>query len=99
MPREIDWLIVLIGGYAGVGLIVFANRVPFVNLWDRVGYGLLIFHLDGSVLLHAYMLFVGNHDALRVFPYGYSYFAVAYFIGLGLYVRRLNDRLYKERRA
>ena len=99
MPREVDWFIVVIGGYAGVGLIVFASRVPFENLWDRVGYGLLIFHLDGSVGLHAYMLFAESHAALRVFPYGYSFFAVAYFIGLGLYVRRLNARLYEQQRA
>ncbi len=94
MPTEVSWLIVVIGGYAGVGLIVFANRVPFENLWDKVGYGLLIFHLDGSVVFHAYMLFAGSHDALRVFPYWYSFLAVGYFIGLGLYVRRLNNRLY-----
>ncbi len=99
MPTEVDWFIVVIGGYAGVGLIVFANRVPFENLWDKVGYGLLIFHLDGSVVFHAYMLFAGSHDALRVFPYWYSFLAVGYFIGLGLYVHRLNNRLYKERRS
>ena len=98
IPTEVDWLIVVIGGYAGVGLVLFANRVPFVNLWDKVGYGLLIFHLNGSVLLHAYMLFVESHDALLIFPYWYSFLAVGYFIGLGLYVRRLNDTLYRELR-
>ena len=98
MPTEVDWLVVVIGGYAGVGLIVFANRVPFENLWDKVGYGLLIFHLDGSVVFHVYMLFAGTHDALRVFPYWYSFLAVGYFIGLGLYVLRLNKRLYKKQR-
>ena len=99
MPYEVDWAVVVIGGYAGVGLIVFFNRVPFENLWDKVGYGLLIFHLDGSVVFHAYMLFAGSHDALQVFPYWYSFLAVGYFIGLGLYVHRLNNRLYKERRS
>ncbi len=98
MPTAVDWLIVVIGGYAGVGLIVFASRVPFENVWDKVGYGLLIFHLDGSVVFHAYMLFTGSHDALRVFPYWYSFLAVGYFVALGLYVRRLNRRLYKETR-
>ena len=99
MPTEVDWVVIVIGGYAGVGLIVFANRVPFENLWDKVGYGLLIFHLDGSVVVHAYMLFTGSHDFLGLFPYWYSFLAVGYFIGLGLYVRRLKNRLYKERRS
>ncbi len=44
------------------------------------------------------MLFAESQDALRVFPYWYSFLAVAYFIGLGLYVRRLNGRLYEEER-
>ncbi len=99
MPNSVDWVVVFIGGYAGVGLIVFANRVPFENLWDKVGYGLLIFHLDGSVVFHVYLLFAGSHDALRVFPYWYSFLAVGYFVGLGLYVHRLNNRLYKERHS
>ena len=100
MPNTVvDWVVVVIGGYAGVGLIVFANRVPFEHLWDKVGYGLLIFHLDGSVVFHVYLLFAGSHDAMRVFPYWYSFLAVGYFIGLGLYVHRLNNRLYKERRS
>ena len=76
MPTEVDWVVVVIGGYAGVGLIVFANRVPFENLWDKVGYGLLIFHLDGSVVFHAYMLFAGSHDALRVFLYCSSFLSL-----------------------
>ena len=99
MPNAVHWVVVVIGGYAGVGLIVFANRVPFENLWDKVGYGLLIFHLDGSVVFHAYILIAGSNDVLRIFPYWYSFLAVAYFIGLGLYVHRLNNRLYEERRS
>ncbi len=94
MPFEADWLIVIIGGYAGLGLIVYANRIPFHGLLDKIIYGLLIFHLDGSVIFHAYILWVGSHEVLNVFSYGYSFFAVAYFVGLGYYVLRLNKRLY-----
>jgi len=94
IPLEADWLVVIIGGYACVGLIVYANKIPFVNLWDKIFYGLLIFHLDGSVILHAYILYVGNHDVLSIFSYTYSYFAVGYFLGLGYYVLTLNQRLY-----
>ena len=100
MPFEADWLIVIIGGYAGLGLIVYANRIPFHGLLDKIIYGLLIFHLDGSVIFHAYILWVGSHEVLNVFSYGYSFFAVAYFIGLGYYVLRLNKRLYgKQQKA
>ncbi len=100
MPFEADWLIVIIGGYAGLGLIVYANRIPFHGLLDKIIYGLLIFHLDGSVVLHAYILWVGSHEVLNVFSYGYSFFAVAYFIGLGYYVLSLNKRLYgKQQKA
>lgn len=100
MPFEADWLVVIIGGYAGLGLIVYANRIPFHGLLDKIIYGLLIFHLDGSVILHAYILWVGSHEVLNVFSYEYSFFAVAYFGGLGYYVLRLNKRLYgKQRKA
>ena len=94
IPFEADWLVVTVGGYAGIGLIIYANRVPFQNLFDKIIYGLLIFHLDGSVILHTYILWVGSHEILGVFSYGYSYFAVAYFMGFGYYVLRLKKRLY-----
>ncbi len=94
MPFEADWLVVIIGGYAGLGLIAYANRIPFHGLLDKIIYGLLIFHLDGSVILHAYILWVGSHEVLNVFSYGYSFFAVGYFVGLGYYVLKLNKRLY-----
>ncbi len=96
IPFEADWLVVIVGGYAGLGLIVYANRIPFQNLVDKIIYGLLIFHLDGSVILHAYILWVGSHQVLNVFSYGYSVFAVAYFMGFGYYVLSLNKRLYRK---
>lgn len=96
IPFEADWLIVVVGGYAGLGLIIYANRIPFKNIWDKIIYGLLIFHLDGSVILHAYILFTGSHDVLNIFPYWYSFIAVGYFLGLGYYVFTLNKRLYRK---
>lgn len=95
IPLEIDWFIVVIGGYGGLGLIIFANKILFKNVWDKIAYGLLIFHLDGSVILHAYILFVGNHDILNIFPYWYSFIAIGYFLALGLYVINLNKKLYR----
>ncbi len=96
MPFEADWLVVIIGGYAGIGLIIYASKIPFQNLFDKIIYGLLIFHLDGSVILHAYILWAGTHEVLNVFSYGYSFFAVTYFMGLGYYVLRLQKRLYRK---
>ena len=95
IPFEIDWFIVVIGGYGGLGLIIFANKIPFKNVWDIIAYGLLIFHLDGSVILHAYLLFIGNHDILNIFPYWYSFIAIGYFLALGFYVFNLNKKLYR----
>ena len=99
MPFEADWLVVIIGGYAGIGLIIYDHRIPFQNLFDKIIYGLLIFHLDGSVILHTYILWVGNHEVLNVFSYEYSFFAVAYFMGFGCYVLRLQKRLYGKQRS
>jgi len=95
IPFEVDWLIIIIGGYAGLGLIIYAKRIPFKNIWDKIIYGLLIFHLDGSVILHTYILVTGSHDILKIFPYWYSFIAIGYFLGLGLYVFNLNKRLYR----
>ncbi len=94
IPVEVDWVVVTLGGYGGLGLIIFAQRIPFKNVWDKIAYGLLIFHLDGSVILHTYILWVGSHDVLRIFPYWYSWIAIGYFLGLGGYVLHLNRRLY-----
>ena len=94
IPYEVDWLVVIIGGYAGLGLILYANKIQFQGLWDKITYGLLVFHLDGSVLLHGYILWVGSHEVLNIFSYTYSFFAIVYFVGLGYYVYRLNKRLY-----
>jgi hypothetical protein len=95
IPDAVDWVVVIVGGYAGLGLIVFANRIPFKSIWDKIAYGLLIFHLDGSVIVHAYILIVGDNRVLSIFPYWYSFLAVGYFAALGVYVLNLNKRLYR----
>ena len=96
IPLEIDWFIVVLGGYGGLGLIIFADKILFKNVWDKIAYGLLIFHLDGSVILHAYILFTGNHNILNIFPYWYSFIAIGYLLALGFYVFTLNKRLYRK---
>ena len=92
IPFEVDWFIVVIGGYGGIGLIVYAGKISYKNIWDKIFYALLILHLDGSVIVHAYLISAGNHNALQVFPYWYSAVAIGYFVALGLYVLRLIKR-------
>ena len=94
IPFVVDWVIVILGGYGGVGLILFHNHISFKNIWDRIAYNLLIFHLMGSVILHTYVLFKGDHSVLNIFPYWYSFIAIVYFIAFGFYVFHLNKRLY-----
>jgi hypothetical protein len=97
MPVEVDCVVVTVGGYAGLGLIIFARQIPFNSVWDKIAYGLLIVHLDGSVIVHAYILYSGNHSVLGVFPYWYSFVAIGYFLALGLYVLNLNKRLARRK--
>ncbi len=95
IPWEVDWVIVILGSYGGLGLILFSHKVPFRNIWDKMAYGVLIFHLVGSVVVHAYILIKENHEVLRVFPNWYSFLAVGYFVALGVYVFNINKRLYR----
>ena len=99
IPWVVDWVIVVLGGYGGLGLIIFIKKIIFKNIWDKIAYGLLLFHLNGSVIIHAYILLKESHSVLTIFPYWYSCVAVAYFIMLGMYVINLNKRLYHIDRA
>lgn len=94
IPFEVDWLIVILGGYGGAGLILFHKHISFKNIWDKIAYALLIFHLIGSVILHTYILVEGDHSILNIFPYWYSFIAIGYFIAFGIYVIHLNKRFY-----
>ena len=95
MPVQVDWVVVLLGGYAGLGFLVFVKSISFKNNWDRFAYTLLIFHLLGSVALHLYILIANDREIIGIFPYWYSYIAVAYFAALGYYVLGLNKRFYR----
>jgi len=34
MPAEVDWTVVLLGGYAGVGFLVFVKSISFESNWE-----------------------------------------------------------------
>lgn len=79
MPFWIDWALVVLGTYGGLGLIFFAKEVAWRGAWEKVVHGAITTHLLISVLVHAWTIAVANHEFFTNFPYEYSYFAVAYF--------------------
>lgn len=79
MPFWVDWALVVLGTYGGVGLVLFASSVAWRGAWEKVVHGLIATHLLVSVVVHIWVLAVGSHEFFRVFPYEYSYFAVVYF--------------------
>jgi hypothetical protein len=79
MPFWVDWVLIVVGTYGGLGLLIFARKVAWRGAWERVVHGLIVVHLLMSVLVHVRALLVGNHEFFAVFPYEYSYFAVIYF--------------------
>lgn len=93
MPFWMHWVIVLLGGYASVGFVFFIRQIKFRGIFDKILYGLVIFHLGGSVIMHAYSLVVQNNNWMGVFSVEYSYFALLYFVGLGLYCKYLSKRI------
>ncbi len=79
MPFWIDWSLVVLGTYGGIGLVIFARGIAWRGRWEQVVHGLIAAHLLLSVILHIGVIAVGSHELFTVFPYEYSYFAVVYF--------------------
>ena len=79
MPFWVDWALIVLGTYGGIGLIVFAGQIAWRGAWERVVHWLIAVHLLVSVGVHAWVVVVGSHEFFTAFPYEYSYFAVAYF--------------------
>lgn len=79
MPYEMDWVIMVLGTYGGIGLLRFAREIDYRGVWEKVIHWLIVIHLLGSVVIHAWMVGARSHGFLEVFPIEYSYFAVAYF--------------------
>jgi hypothetical protein len=79
MPFFIDWILVVLGPIGIVGLVCLKNEVLYRGWWERATHWLIVAHLSISVLVHVWILAVRSHEVLSVFPYGYSYAALAYF--------------------
>jgi ABC-type multidrug transport system permease subunit len=68
MPFWVDWALVVLGSYGGIGLLV-------------------------SVAIHVWAIVAHSHTMFAVFPYGYSFFATAYFAAFAWrsWIMRLKD--------
>ena len=63
--------------YGGVGYLKFWNDMYFSRRTTKVLYGIITFHLLGTVVIHALILSIPNNKILDVFPVWYSYLTVA----------------------
>lgn len=97
MPFVIDWLIVILGAVAAVGLVWFHRSIAYRGLWEHFTHWAIVLHLVASVGLHIWTLVQGDHELYAAFPYEYSYFAVIYF---GFFAwRSWTVKLLNERRS
>ncbi len=76
----IDWAIVFLGSIGAVTLAVLTTRIVYRGSWERAVHFIIIVHLAVSVAVHAWAIFVQNHELFEVFPIEYSYFALLYFV-------------------
>jgi hypothetical protein len=79
MPFIIDWLIVVLGIIGLTTLAMQTRRIDYRGWWERPVHFLIMAHLGVSVALHLWTIYIQNHDLYAVFPFEYSYFALAYF--------------------
>ena len=80
MPFVIDWAIVSLGTIGAYTLVVNTRRIAYRGWWEKPVHYLIIVHLGASVVLHAWTIYVQNHDLYAAFPLAYSYFALTYFL-------------------
>ncbi len=93
MPNFIHYVIILFAGYSGIGFIVYRRKVRFKNILDKIVFGLIIFHLIVSVILHIYSIIANSNEWIRAFPAWYPNLAIVYFAAFAYYSFRLNFRL------
>jgi len=81
MPFVIDWIIVVLGTIGASTLAIQTRRIDYRGWWEKPVHFLIIVHLGISVVLHLWTIHIQSHDLYAAFPRGYSYFALAYFVG------------------
>lgn len=80
IPFFTDWVVAVGGLYAGAGFLLFRRYVDYRGMAHKVVYALITFHLLGSALLHIWIILTHSHKLLTIFPLGYSYAAVIFFL-------------------
>ena len=93
MPNFVHYVIILFAGYGGIGFIVYSRKVKFKNIPDKIVFGLIIFHLNISAILHIYSIIANSNEWIGAFPEWYPYLAIVYFASFAYYSFRLNFRL------
>lgn len=73
IPRIVDVIIFIIALYGGISYLKFWKNIYFSSKIIKVIYGLITFHLLGSVIIHASILAIPNNKILDIFPVWYSY--------------------------
>jgi hypothetical protein len=84
IPFLIDWVIMLVAFYGGLGFLLFFRELGPPDPWRRGVSGIMVFHLLGSAVFHAYILATGSHQVLGVFPLAYSAGAFFAFLAFAL---------------
>lgn len=95
MPVVAHGIVTILAGYAGIGFIMFIKKIDFKNVPDKIIYGLVLFHLCTSALIHAYSIIWDTNEWFALFAPSYSYFAAIYFASFGYYSFKLDKRLNK----
>ena len=80
MPYIIDWVIVVLGSIGATTLILQTRNIEYRGWWEKPVHFLIIVHLAVSVVLHAWTVYIQNHEIFAAFPFEYSYFAIVYFV-------------------
>lgn len=77
IPRAVDVLIFIGALYGGISYLKFLKDIYFPTQITKIIYGIITFHLLGSVIIHAFILAIPNNKILDIFPVWYSYVMVA----------------------
>ena len=77
IPRIVDVIIFIGALYGSISYLKFWKDIYFPNNIARTIYGIITFHLLGSVIIHAFILAIDNNRILDIFPVFYSFIMVA----------------------
>lgn len=77
IPRIFDVIIFAGALYGGIGYLKFWKDIYFPGIITKILYGIITFHLLGSVVIHTFIIVIPNNKILDIFPVWYSYIMIA----------------------